>query len=257
MDMNRLGSDDVEVAISDIKKSDGYVHFLPSPESLAFEPIRAKNVKIANRRFSEVLLARLLIFRLFLEIIQESGESLTEDHRRRWLTLQLHPSLVLLKHDMNLFVVLSVYLRGATDTYIQDTISNELDGIRAVWSTLSDTPPHLFIALDEANVSSAKLSNGPFGDKQVTFSVLNEILRAWRERMEGFPVRFVVAGTQIPKRYFLQDEWNTFVWSSDTGAFDERALQEQYILQFLPREVAESPSGKDLVRRMWDWCRTR
>lgn len=211
------------------------------------------NIQSIARSLNEVLLARLLVFRLFIEIIHELGEGLTEDHKRRWLIIQIYPSNL---YHRDIFGTLAEYFEYAEPSYIERTIKQTLADINALWATLSDTSLHLHIALDEANsVSRKNLSH--LEDENGEYPLLKEVLRTWRESL-GDCVTFVAAGVDIPKEYFVRDRWmNTFRWSSDTGGFCDRETQRRYVLRFLPSGMAESQSGQVLLSRIWDWCRGR
>lgn len=254
MDTNGLGSCDVQDCIDpDLPKFRGFQQRLPdSVNSPVIETILAHNLKATRRRFSEVLLARLLVFRLFLSTVHDLHSTLSEDHKRRWLMLQLCP---ILEND-DICHVLSRYFQHGTDSYVDETTTRTLDEIRTTWDLVSDSPLHLFFAVDEANYSSQKFAHA-FRDEHGCYPVLKTILSTWQERMSGIPTTFVVAGTQIPKHYFLNDEWKTARWISNTGAFTSQESHREYILRYLPKELSDSPSGRDLVSRAWDWCRGR
>lgn len=253
LDTNGLGSCDVQECIeADLQASWGYCKDLPHPDSLAYRPIHENNVKVARRRFSEVLLSKLMVFRLFLDTVRDLNERLSEDHKRRWLMLQL--STVIKGDEIN--NVLSKCFQQETDSYVDETIAHTLDEIRATWDVLSDTPLHLFFASDEANFSSQQHVEA-FRDEYGNYPVLKSMLSTWRERMTGTPISFVVAGTEISRRYFLNDEWKPSRWISNTGAFTSQELQKRYLLRYLPKSLSESPSGIELLGQAWDWCRGR
>lgn len=256
LDPNGLGSSDVQACIDvDFPRARGFLfsETLPPSNSLAYDAALLTNVKFVRRRFSEMLLARLLIFRLFIDAVHELDERLTEDHKRRWLRLQLNPYL----NGEDSCSLLSKYFQHGTDSYLDEMISSTLDAIRTKWDLVSEAPLHLFFAVDEANVSSQKYADA-FGDEHGNHSILVQILRTWTERMPSdIPATFVVAGTQIPRQHFLHDDWKAYRWLSDTGSFDTPESQRAYLLHFLPESLAESPSGKAMLSRAWDWCRGR
>ncbi|KAG6815940.1 hypothetical protein H0H87_010073 [Tephrocybe sp. NHM501043] len=90
---------------------------------------------------------------------------------------------------------------------------------------------------------------------------LKDIIRIWSERLlsKDVPVTFVVAGTEIPQRYFpaSSSEWSSWRWTLDTGSFDDPELQKRYILPFFPAGYSETPHGHALLNCARDWCRPR
>lgn len=253
-DPNGLGCSDLQVCIDgDLPASQQFTKDLPPRETLAYDAILLSNIKFVRRRFSHVLLARLLVFRLFIDVVHELHGHLTEDHKKFWLMLQLCSFL----GDSDICTLLSSYFQHGTDSYVDETISDTLDAIHSAWDRVSESPLHLFFAVDEANSSSQKFTDA-FSDEHGSHSILVEILRTWRGRMpSNIQTTFIVAGTQIPRQDFLHDDWKTYRWTSDTGAFDTRESQREYILRYLPKTFAESPSGEALISSAWDWCRGR
>lgn len=253
-----LASGDVYLSIEDDlgRRDTAFTAILPPVNSLAFKPLLEANINFANRLYSEILLARLIVFKLFIEIIHDLGEGLTEDHKRRWLTMQLYPHYVWDLTMGDVFSCLAHYLRSAPLSYIEETLSRTLEETRVLYDNLADTPLHLFIALDKANVSSM-MHISAFWDDQGHYPVLKAILQTWRERMAGMPVSFVTAGSEIPRKFFTQEEWKSFVWSSNTGAFDDPELQRKYATRFFPKSLTESSVGQELIREMWEWLRGR
>lgn len=238
---------------ADVPRSDDFKKRLPSRGSLAYDAFLSNNIKLVHRQFSQVLLARLLVFRLFLDVVHELHGHLTEDHKKCWLKLQLCSFL----EANDVCTLMTRYFHHGTASYVDETINDALDAVRTAWDRVSESPLHLFFAVDEANSSSQKLTDA-FGDEHGKSSILVEILRTWRDRMpSNIPVTFIVAGTQIPKQQFLHSDWKTYRWTSDTGAFDTRKSQREYILRYLPKSLVESPSGEALINLAWDWCRGR
>ncbi|KAJ4481230.1 hypothetical protein J3R30DRAFT_3700854 [Lentinula aciculospora] len=115
-----------------------------------------------------------------------------------------------------------------------------------------------YIALEEANVASRKHDEA-FEDQHGRYPILKEILRGLRLRMGHLPIRFVVAGTMIPKAHFKSTvgEWDDFRWCSDTGLFGNPEEHRRYVFQFMPPEFASSFTGQTLLDRMWQWLRGR
>ncbi|KAK6971488.1 hypothetical protein R3P38DRAFT_3298016 [Favolaschia claudopus] len=103
-----------------------------------------QNHALAEGLIARTLLARLLIFRMFLEIASEGG--LTEEHKKRWLMLQLFPSL---KLGCDIFGYLASSLGNFNP-------GKEIAVTQAKIQELLDHDSHLFFVLDEAQQAARK-----------------------------------------------------------------------------------------------------
>ncbi|KAJ6629880.1 hypothetical protein B0H10DRAFT_1212047 [Mycena sp. CBHHK59/15] len=206
------------------------------------------NHLLAHRYFSDVLLAHLLIFRMFLEIVTEIG--ITEEHKSRWLLLQLHCELGV---HLDIFDELTTALYETEDSYTQGNTADVMRDIRK----MIGPEPHLFFVLDEAQAAADTLPCAfhPESKKQTT---LLKIMQIWDTHIAEDILTYVIAGTEISTGDFggYKDE-GRLRWTSDTGAFDEPLLQERYLRRFLPPSFVKSESGEEFVRRVWYWAKGR
>lgn len=209
--------------------------------------------KTARRIYSKVLLAKLLVFRFFLRIASQGG-SLTEEHKRRWLLLQLCPTTLLAS---DIFCTIIWQLVNVSDSYIDDQISEALKEVNKICYSMPSGKNGLFIALDETN-HAVQQHKRAFEDGGGCYPILKEMMRTWRDHSQG-SITMVIAGTEIPRSIFEYEpgEWKCFRWCSDTGGFDDEKSHAQYISPFLPPLLRKSESGKELIRRMWTWLRGR
>ncbi|KAJ3838888.1 hypothetical protein F5878DRAFT_150182 [Lentinula raphanica] len=252
VDTSRLGSFDVE---SDIKRR---IEAHPVLLSMArdrnsYSETRTSAIATLTRRcFSELLLARLLVFQLYIEIVTK-GE--VEDvHKTRWFLAQLHPFL---DNHLDAFAVLRsiISASNASDILIDDCIAQCMEDITN--SFLQRFPdPHFFVVLDEANAVSERYTFA-FRSVHGPHPILKEIIQVWQYHLQAMPATMVIAGTCIPDIYYKDDEWKQWRWISSTGAFDSIADQRNYVLKYLPPSFASSPSGKNLLHRIWHWLRGR
>ncbi|KAG6829216.1 hypothetical protein H0H92_005281 [Tricholoma furcatifolium] len=229
---------------------------LPPSSSLSFDLTLARNREVAKRRFSLVLISHLLIFKEFLKVVAKSSGTLSDEHRHRWLVAQLwYPCLQNLDPYKNLLLA----LEWESSVYINTKLVEVLEEIRLLLPT-SITSEGLFLVFDEANSALHKLWRSHPADTE-EYPALKEIINFWKEQLMplDIPITFVVAGTEIPFRYFPSSsrEWSSWRWTSDTGAFDTSEAQSQYIASVLPASFLETPSGRALVRRAWEWCGSR
>ncbi|KAJ7581613.1 hypothetical protein C8J56DRAFT_248925 [Mycena floridula] len=259
-DAGGLGSSDVPETLKTFPERRGFEKLLPDPSSLAFHTLRARNREVAAFVFSQVLLARLLVFRTFLQAIRNLEAPLSNVHKRQWLILQLRPLIISGRDQCDIFhEVLSCLARSPLNpAIIAKTNSDISEALHAISDLLGPSAPDFFITLDEANVVTTQCRNG-FHDENGTYGIMREILQCWKSHFAAasFPVTFVAAGTEIRKADFIGPEWSSYHWSSNTGAFDNKILHHDYLAPFLPRPLAESASGQLLLQRNWDWLHGR
>ncbi|KAG6919774.1 hypothetical protein DXG01_001613 [Tephrocybe rancida] len=233
---------------------DNLVQYLPEESVLGYQRIVNGNLEALHRRFSIVLLIHLLVFREFLKTAHAEGVADDEDLRRRWLLAQLwYPCL---DKGEDVHQRLLTKLQWEPLAIINEELTKVLDDINL------QLPPSikregLFVAIDEANAAARQLWQG--GTE--AHPPIRSIIRTWRDRLAKLDcaVTFIVADTAIDPDAFpsTSSEWASWKWTSDTGSFDDRAAQRDYILPFLPPTYAQSASGKALLQRIWNWCRPR
>ncbi|PBK97977.1 hypothetical protein ARMGADRAFT_961799 [Armillaria gallica] len=256
VDFSTLGSRDIAMTLTSFEVSRAFNEILPPKEDPTFVTCLDMNTRLPYRQFSEVLLARLVVFRRFLET--SSGRP-DDQMRHRWLLAQLQPFLLQATKGSKRDPFLE--LRGimqrwvVPDEFFDTAIRETLDSIFSLCPRTPGTP--LFIVIDEGNV----LANGG----QYTFShafkdgrpILNELLTTWQHHLQAYEVTVIVAGTEIPQEDFQGEKWSKYQWCSDTGDFNTPELQRQYTSQFLPSSMTSSPSGEEFQSRMWKWFRRR
>ncbi|KAF9042561.1 hypothetical protein BDZ89DRAFT_1128475 [Hymenopellis radicata] len=183
---------------------------------------------MAHRFASEVLLARLLLFKAFLEV--SFAKRAATSHRRLWLCFQLQAAL--LRGDFNDAIFLlrtRIQNANAENEFLDNAVRQTLEEIFQIWTP--SAKESLFIAIDEANRGtepSPILQDSEEDEEGIP--ALKELLRIWHHHTKEFNVTFVVAGVKIVPEYFSGAEWSSYRWSSNTGDFMESpALQEEYL----------------------------
>ncbi|KAJ3773207.1 hypothetical protein FB446DRAFT_844988 [Lentinula raphanica] len=252
VDTSRLGSTDVQ---SDIKRRiEGHPVFMSMARDRGSysETLTSAIATLAHRCFSEILLARLLVFKSYLEIVTKGG--IEDIHKTRWFLVQLQPYLV---DNLDSFAALRslISASNASDIVIDECIAQCMEDVTNSFLQMSPEP-HFFIVLDEANVVSER-DTFAFRGVHGPHPILKEIIQVWHSHLQAMPASMVIAGTCIPDIYYKDDEWMGWRWVSSTGAFDNIADQRNYVLKYLPPSFASSPSGKNLVHRIWCWLRGR
>ncbi|KAK6971482.1 hypothetical protein R3P38DRAFT_2670398 [Favolaschia claudopus] len=238
-----LGSHDLASVINRLELN------LSSEISSSPEGLRRleENHNLAERLISRALLARLLVFRVFLKIAKDIG--ITDEHKRRWLLLQLSPSL---ESVPDIFHILAAFL-------------DDFDPGRKIAETLADIQEllglgddfHLFLVLDEGQVTAHKFGRA-FDPKPGKHPLLLKVVETWEKHFSVGLMSWIVAGTDVPNRIFEAPKHLDLVrWTSDTGSFDDKAVHERYLRRFLPPAYLDTASGKAFLHRAWTWTRGR
>ncbi|KAJ3889406.1 hypothetical protein GG344DRAFT_78817 [Lentinula edodes] len=253
VDSSDLGSVDVDLIVDEyLPYERSFTAVLRNEDATPDSKAVLTNVALAHRSFSGILLARLLTFKLYVELVAK-GE-FQEIHKKRWLLAQIQPYFT---DGRDVFVVLQSTIRKSRASYalLDECIMQCIEDIINLFERHSPAS-QFFVALDEANVASQRHTLA-FRSAHGPHPVLKEIIQVWHSHLHATPFTMVVAGTYIPDIYFKEDKWKEWRWISSTGAFDNIEDQRAYILKFLPHDFASSPSGQHLLHRMWVWLRGR
>ncbi|KAJ7746500.1 hypothetical protein DFH07DRAFT_1063020 [Mycena maculata] len=233
---------------TEIRRQPGFTAELSSGSERFSEQLQS-NQKIAAHHFNAALLARLLMFQMFVEIMHETVPA--PEHKMRWLLFQLRPRL---GGSYDSIAQLTFILSEDDDTYTKENI---LDSIGKIRDTFGGDL-HLFYVLDEAQAPATLFPSAFYTGGQF-HPILPEIIRAWLAHpVDNFEASMVISGIRIPKDMF-DAEGNSSLrhrWTSDTGAFDGPA-QRRYIESFLPSSIADSQTADRLISRAWNWVRGR
>ncbi|KAG6899289.1 hypothetical protein C0993_011483, partial [Termitomyces sp. T159_Od127] len=241
VDSSLLGSSDVQNSIRHyVPDSQGFKSALPPTSSSQHELSLNNNRQIASRIFGQLFLARLLVFNLFVDVMDELSdvEDLTDAqttaYRQRWLLLQLQPNLIHPK-IWDPFDDITRKLSRASESYINTTTQTLLSRVRklCIDKTMpSSNEAHqapIFCVLDEAQYAATQHSSAFRSENgAVHRPILREIVRAWESQTSGQGVFMVVAGTGISKDVVDQAmasaimKESKYRWCSDTGAFDNQ-----------------------------------
>jgi len=215
--------------------------------------ITSRNLDLVDIVYSSLLLIRLLSLKTFLEAALRTHEAvdISTNLKKTWLELQLGCSSYI---DFD-YCQLRDELVGLSPAQASTIIG---DGIAQTMKEISNILPcdPLFVALDQAEFAADKLKYA-FWQNGEYYSVLKAIISIWTRRFEvaKVPFAFVVAGTEIPFVYYNDPcEWGSWVWSSNTGVFDDEGRYGQYVLRYLPPTLE---CRERLVKYMWARLRGR
>ncbi|KAG5333545.1 hypothetical protein C0989_005489 [Termitomyces sp. Mn162] len=156
------------------------VRNLPHKSALGFDSILARNREIANRHFSAVLLAHLLILKDFLKACNVD-KRIEEIHKRRWLLAQLAYRNL---DSSDPFREILVAVESEPLEFISEQLSKVIKDIRILLPESVRTDG-LFIVIDEANVAVQEIW---FSDSRDSgrYPALKEIIRSWRDHLALF-----------------------------------------------------------------------
>ncbi|KAJ3928997.1 MAG: hypothetical protein NXY57DRAFT_1095772 [Lentinula lateritia] len=249
-----LGGEDIPSVVDEVDSEARWTPYLPLASSARHASSLQTNRNIVYRASGEALLARLLLFKMYLQACCAFG--LCHRHRQQWLESQIFPDNITSYYDPFIVIKRDISSACISDPDLDEAIAHTLEEIQSMWDI--PTGEFFYIVLDEANVASQKHKDA-FEDEHGRYPILKEIIRALRLRVAHLPVKFVVAGTLIPEKHFRSNvgEWDDFHWCSDTGFFDNQDQHRHYVSQFLPPEFAKSIAGQALLKRMWQWLRGR
>ncbi|KAJ7770115.1 hypothetical protein B0H16DRAFT_1517308 [Mycena metata] len=264
VDTNNVGSYDLEKTIeSYIPNSPGFIQDLSTTAGTTERMLSLEqNRRIASRRFTEVLLARVIIFQLFIDIIQQCRDVL--EPKKLWLLIQINPWR-LGYAGSDFFVDLTIALRDAPTKWVQDEISARLTQARE-WCYSGFKRVPFFIVLDEAQ-HAARNHFSAFRSEQshlIHRPVLREIIRAWLiDFFRHLGWWLIISGTGIDRDVIQQVMVSALMkpaayrTQSNDGAFADSNSHITFMRQYIPQRVLMAPSGEALLERMSYWLHGR
>ncbi|KAJ6536554.1 hypothetical protein DFH09DRAFT_1178829 [Mycena vulgaris] len=266
-----FGSRDIMHCIeSRLLATEGFIPKLPSGECA---DQLTENCRIASDCFFQVVLARCLVFTAFLTCIIDSGRKITEEDKRRWVLLQVKPSLLTPSPDI--FNELAQVLNDEemSTAVCKLIISTLLEAQAAQISQYSETPKSpteetsFYCVLDEAQYAAREL---PFAFRSSRFPDISRAVLRELIVVLAFLVRagygLAVTGTGVDKALIDEpfesviSKHKKYEWTPKTGSFDKKTssqLQEAYIRRYVPPTILVSVVGERLIERMADWLEGR
>ncbi|KAH7098603.1 hypothetical protein BKA62DRAFT_365371 [Auriculariales sp. MPI-PUGE-AT-0066] len=209
------------------------------------EPL-AENIRRACRNFYNIIAARLLVFRLFCDLVQSLNVE-EQVARQRWLLLQLRSNIIFDTPDDDIFDRLRMRVSLLQPVVVEQELATLISSCAFSLA---------IIALDEANVASGMYETSyALSDGETHAPVLWEVVRCFSS---SFPAqRLVVSGTRIDVNVVRdgiksgtsdQSRVRTFC---GLGSFDTIEHTKHYVHHFL------GPLNKGQVARMHSWFQGR
>ena len=213
-----------------------------------------ENQDTASHRFLLLLYARYVCFRVFLECAVKMPGGITEDHKVRWLLIQVAP-VTLFKSDI--FYELTQLVGRASSEYLTNNIALESLTIER----LLPQPSTLFCVLDEAQSLTRNLDY--FRSETVPAKgqpILRPIVLSWGRILSNL----IVSGTGISMQEVetvfgstVAKEGGVSETVTEIGGFDDEDSRRAYLERYLPLGFLDTSKGKEIASRVGYWLHGR
>ncbi|KAK7054516.1 hypothetical protein VNI00_003714 [Paramarasmius palmivorus] len=274
---NGLASADLAMAITHtLPTTPGFTPELPKGPDRG--TLLANNQRIASHVLSIVLLARLLLFKEFLMLVQAEQRSpqAPKDPRvyiKRWLDLQVQPWILDSRYGSDVFQSLSDVIRrfSVPDTEVDESIRTITVEVLSMTKEITVNCDSIFLLVDEAQEAARQLPlafESSAEDNQ-SRPILREMIHVWAKKLspnnniESCPLGFVVTGTGLSSEELTVAlsssvmKGGPFAEFNKIGGFDCVTDQVQYVSKYVPQRILTHRIGKTLLCRMWHWFRGR
>ncbi|KAJ7164759.1 hypothetical protein C8R43DRAFT_878961 [Mycena crocata] len=253
-----------------IPATPGFTAVLPDNSDPGFAESLARNRKIAADALFQVMLARTIIFREFLNAIVASGRKIVEDDKRRWVYIQIHPAVLGPSFDVFNELARVLNKHAISAVACRQIIRTLFDEQQAIISDHSENPVDkagFHCVLDEAQFAANHLPLAFRSEDGLTRrSILREVIVVLSILLVGSRYGVEISGTGVDKQVVDMTMSSVIVkasrstWTSLTGSFvknESSGLQEKYIRQYLPPRLLKSVVGQRLIKRMGHWLEGR
>ena len=242
----------MEAALADIGQyedwTDDIRHYLGQDQNNR----NKSNIHISNRAIRKVFAARMVVFRLFLQLAEARDGNVGPEHQRLWLLFQLSNPLPGFETP-HPFVTMKECLDRASDGALT-TLIKDFEQIRMQYFSEA----RFTIALDEAQQAARLYRFSFLSTREPTKfrSILREIVKVF----SSLVVKIVVSGTGLSLEE-VEDTPNSsvakplgqFMTFVELGMFDNSLKLEATVQQYIPSYMLKSPSGKSLQLRIREY----
>jgi len=249
-----IESTDLETFM-DLECQSSFTPTLPSTTSNS--PELHQNINVVRHLTWQVMVAHLLVLRMFLEEARALRPSSSLDiYRHHWVHLQVQSRSVT---GVEIFGQVARDLANASEAYLLGVANTTMQWILECLPIDS-----LYVVLDEAQ-RAAKLYREAFRSRTKPMEP-RPILHCLVRSIDGLGVhlRTIISGTGLSMKLVsaaLDSRMAKPLPEPEIinliGAFDSKPVQHAYVLKYLPPGYGDTPSGKRLLNRVWDWLRGR
>ncbi|KAG8845013.1 hypothetical protein FRB91_002127 [Serendipita sp. 411] len=260
---DRVGSTDLSAAIRSMTSYTDWKGdiFLNTPSMNDRESANDSNCGVAHKLVHKVLIARWVVFRIFIEVYREKNRgTLPDKSKYDWVVFQTLSQN--LKSDP--FVMcMNKCLFSVESNTLQVLMAQDLNLKDILGPNVNNGNPFLFV-LDEAQTASLT-HNGCFMDStgQKKRPVLRPIIQAMLEhRAPIINARIFVSGTGFSHELLKEILFSAVskdIWKirTDISTFMDQNTQPSYIAKYLPPPFLQSQPGVNLLSRMYGWLQGR
>ncbi|KAL1685580.1 hypothetical protein GGG16DRAFT_129332 [Schizophyllum commune] len=281
-----VGSSDWTRALSWIEHESDFSVTIPSPrgspdKDSTYKKRLKSNEAIVQRRVLAVLLARLLVFELFVDCLPPNPTAKEESkYRKRWVSLQVDPGLLPSHYKRDIFCELTELIlehipdAETTATLLHPRVKQAIAAVLPVKPGQPVTGPlrdqDFFFVVDEAQYAAHDLKDAfrasptlnKSGDAQSEPEhrpLLRQILHALLEDCHSRPVHPIPTGTSISQADFLHAIKSVYGKAMPqktaryTGGIHTEKDVQVFATRMLPPNYLSTISGQRLVQRMFKW----
>ena len=211
-----------------------------------------RNKDTASRFFLSMILARLYIFHFFVDFASKLDGGLQEQHKGKWLLLQLAPR-DLVGQDIFFQLTLEVLALQASFEDMTRATTPLLLGIQKLIGKVG-----ILSAFDEAQISSRmrtdcfRSESDPTAPRPLTGVMLNTAML--------FASSVMIAGTGMSlavmkaiTRSAVARETNDLIFIKELGWFDSDREQQAYMARYCPSALLCTDSWRAVLSRAAKW----
>jgi hypothetical protein len=249
-----IGSCDIETVLEEMRD---HQQLDPLSRQEDRDTTLFRNQDIAARRLLLPLYVRTLIFRIYLQVALEQSGELTDEHKKKWLILQIASESFFPQQD-----IFYEYVRrfaNASGVFLAHSVSEESGKIQRIFGPEG---VNIFCVFDEAQ-GPANMFYEYFLSSSLpprSRPILRQVIDVWRKE---FPC-LIISGTGVSMLH-MEDiidsvsakEKEKAGTMTNTGSFDTRERQTRYLENYLPANLLSGKSGNYLADRLYYWLHGR
>jgi hypothetical protein len=260
-DSTPIGSDDFRLAMEGLDKSLGYkkaTMLMNDPR--AMDDIKQKT----HRRLMELLLARFILLKLFIQEARRLPDGLdVKNHRRAWVLLQVQPCQLF---GEDIFHSLTTLLRRESLEDLELDIQAHYKALedileRPATRTLGRVP--IYCVVDESqDLGSSRKGRIVGEDLETKRPLFRQVYLSFTRILPSEHMITIFSGTGIDYQSLAEVLHFQFLKPypyeiiKDVGAFEDREIQARYIQHYLKVDWTK-PNWSAFLDRAWGWCRGR